>query len=390
MRLNLEHFIYSLYPYQGYGVTASSEGIDKEKYYDLLSPLPVELREVKKLGKVWSLRTLRNEIMISLLTLGGRDELSRDGIYSHNIIMGRKDYFRVGVFPLVFEKYFICDPKKKGELAPLLLNTENIEAQQSIQILEGVSAQTVKKVVYTLIKGSFLTLICKDRDTDEMTRIFSCFLGFLPQNTRIIPFITAPVSENFKKKFGDKYKVILRQDSPLLLPREAGEIIDIDKEYGFPKTGDPMVKMTHDLFDKSVAGGYKGIEESKIEGSPQASLKTSKYPAISPQLVKVNSYDSFKSVSINILKKSLSDPSMFQGNMKCIMNEARARFKGQVLDSILFFLKELPQYKVAIVQCLEKEDLVASFFAQSPSTEAKQSALANAERILQILKFPAS
>lgn len=258
MQLNLEHFIYSLYPYQGYGVTASSPGIDKEKYYDLLSPLPVEFGEVKKLGKVWSLRTLRNETMISLLTSGGRDELSREGVYSHNIIIGRKDYFEAGALPIVFEKYFICNSERKGELAPFLLNTENIEVKQGIQILEGMSAEAVKKVLYTLIKGSFLTLICKGRSTDEMMRIFSCFLGFLPQKMRTIPFITAPVSANFKKRFGDKYKVILRQDSPLLLTREAGEFIDIDKEYRFLKTSDPMVKIAHDLFDKSVTGEYRG------------------------------------------------------------------------------------------------------------------------------------
>jgi len=389
MRYNAEHFIYSLYPYQGYGITASSPGIDKERYYDLLSPLPVEFGDVKKLGKVWSLRILRDEVMITLLTLGGIDEHKREGMYSHNIIIGMEDYFKTNALPSAFEKCFIYDSERKGELAPLLLDTEQMEQNQGIPTLEGMSAGTVKKVLHTLIKGTSLTLICKGRDTEEMVRIFSAFLGFLPQNRRAIPFITAPVSVGFKSKFGNRYKVTLRQDSPLLLTEKAQEFIDIDKEYKFPRTRDSIVKTAHDLFDRSAAGEYKGTDKSKTEGSPQASLKTARYPAISSQLLEVNSYDSFKSTSINILKNSLADPSMFQENLEYIVNEARTRFKGQVLDSVLFFLKELPQNKSAIVQCLKKEDLVLGSFAQS-STEMRQSVLANAERILQILNRLAS
>ncbi len=260
MALELQHFIYSLYPKQGYGITASTPGIDQEEWKGFCEPLPVEFSEVKKLGRVWMLRRSKDNVVVSLFNAGAKDEYDREGLFSHNIIISIRDYLRVGGSPITFAKYLVQDLPKTGELPPLSLSIEEFSATHDFGELSRVDSGTLTKILSLLLKGDSLTLVCPQRDTDKMLSFVSTLLQVLPPSARLVSFVTASPARDFRKEKGDIFRLrLLTPRSPSLF-HDVNEI-DIDQRLEFRRAANPEDRSAHYLIGEFERQGEKGLQE---------------------------------------------------------------------------------------------------------------------------------
>lgn len=260
MALELQHFVYSLYPKQGYGITASTPRIDQDEWKGFCEPLPVEFSEVKKLGRVWMLRRSKDNVVVSLFNSGAKDEYDREGLFSHNIIISIRDYLRVGGSPITFAKYLVQDLPKPRELPPLSLSIEELSATHDFGELSRVDSGTLTKILSLVIKGDSLTLICPQRDTSKMLSFVSALFQLLPPSARLVSFVTASPTRDFRNEKGDLFKLrLLTPHSPSLF-HEANEI-DIDQRLEFRMPATPEDKSAHYLIQEFERQGEKGLQE---------------------------------------------------------------------------------------------------------------------------------
>ena len=261
MVLELQHFIYSLYPKQGYGVVAASPNVDKQQWKAFCAPPPVERQDLEtpNLNRVWALQKVGGDVIISMFAAGIKDEYDRPGIYSHNILISVRDYINIVASPTAFIKHFIFDPNLVGELPPLTINLEDLKAKVDFELLRRVRPNTLEKVLVQVLKGSVVTLACPGRDTEQMVALVSALCELLPPGARIVSFITAPLSRVFRRERGsDRYKLKLVQNCPLSLVSNE-ECIDVDQDYQAPMMLDEQSKSVHYLVNEFYQQGYQGI-----------------------------------------------------------------------------------------------------------------------------------
>ncbi len=514
MALELQHFIYSLYPKQGYGITAASLKLDKQEWKAFCEPPPVELQELQKLLRVWALRKVGTQVVVSLFTPGARDEFNRPGLCSHNILIPSQDYLETGASPIAFTKYFITDPRTVGELPPLTLRAEDLQMKLDFELLAGIKPNTLEKAFGSILKGDTFTLICPRRDTEQMTRLVSALCQLMPPGARIVSFITAPLSRPFRREHSnERYRLKLVQERSLSL-WGAEECIDIDQDYEAPLTATPESKSAHYFVDKFRRQGFEGVKTlhaiwegrkaknsdspsgarnfvtavdvlmeivsldgvrqmwkrgekqeakryarviidehkwknpqelaeiftmlledsfpdfaesdillllhetqnlepserlniydtlirnlprtgdkllSKLIGHYGASFfitikDLSSYPTISSKLLDISDYDSFKSISEQVLRGALTDLDAFNENLRYIMGRARKQFGEQTLDLVQHLLADFPERKGDIIGQVQIEDMAPNSVISRLPRETRQRLLAIAEKALQILK----
>lgn len=259
MSFELQHFVYSMYPKQGYGITAASPRINRQEWKVFCAPPPVQLQDLERIGRVWALQKVSTEVIISLFTPGARDEFGRPGIYSHSILMPIQDYLKVGTSPIAFIKYFITDPNTVGELSPLTLNAEDLQIKPDFNLLTNTKPNTLEKILEQIIRGSVVTLVCSRKDTTQMTAWVSALCQLLPLSDRIVPFITAPLSRAFRREHGlERYRLKLVQENSSSLSGTE-ESIDIDQDYQAHIMIDQQSKSAHYLVNEFSHHGHEGV-----------------------------------------------------------------------------------------------------------------------------------
>ncbi|GEM_PF-7050043 len=255
MLLELQHFVYSLYPKQGYGVTAASPGIDKQSWRAYCAPPPVELQDVEKLGKIWALQKVGNEVVLSMFAPGLKDEFNRPGIHSHNILIPIQVYLKIGASPIAFVGHFITNTNTAGELPLLTLRTEDLQMQPDFDLLATTKPNTLEKILEQIIRGNAITIICPGRDTEQMTAWVSAMCQLLILSDRIVPFITAPLSRTFKREHN------LERFTLKLVNEPSGEEnINIDKDYPVQAMTTPEGKIAHHLVEQFRNQGYDQVK----------------------------------------------------------------------------------------------------------------------------------
>jgi hypothetical protein len=259
--LTLQHFIYSIHPKDGnYDIIAYSAGVDKREWRGFCKPPPVDIDELEKLGSVFSLQKTSAEVVVSLFTLGLKDEWNRAGIYSHHIIIPQETFVQIGALPIAYKTHFIVDPTKEGDLPPITFSPQTPKITSDTEILAGIDSGTKKLIIETLLERKALTLICQQKDTEYMFKLTCALFQLIHPSARIIPFITAPLSRLFRREGGGKkflLKLVQEHPSSLL---ETEQYIDIGESSSTSSISTPQSKLAGLLVDEFSSQGDNGVK----------------------------------------------------------------------------------------------------------------------------------
>jgi hypothetical protein len=166
--VKLDHIIYSLIPYRGYGIRAWSRGANVAEFAEALKEwfVPYYQRLVKPYYELRALvKSLVGKLYLSRIFLGQKlDELKRDGVVSHiaavpvDLVLNRKLSLESVEKSMI--EYIRANGVGQGEIEPLKLTTrENpvdaevdtfkkiVDKEQARKILEGLSKPSGKVVV---------------------------------------------------------------------------------------------------------------------------------------------------------------------------------------------------------------------------------------------------
>ncbi len=321
MLLELEHFIYSLYPRQGYGITAASPKIDKQGWRAFCAPPPVDFQELQKLGKVWALQTREEQVVLSLFLGNAKDELDRDGIYSHNIIIPAKDYLGWGAPLLPLVSHFFIDTGKAGSLAPLNINSEDLTVSRKPEMLAGIKSTVLERILERILKDETATVVCPQKNTEQMVHFVSAICQLLPPSARLVPFVTAPLGRSYRNKYGDtRYKLKLIQNRSSFLSGN-DEYIEIDQDYEARPAVTPQNKAAHYLVDKFSHDGLQGV-------TALHTIWEQKEPANSGILAKTSDFVRDVEITQGIISANVVSEMRLKGQKQEAKQYARAIVDG--------------------------------------------------------------
>ncbi|MFH0846581.1 MAG: hypothetical protein V1894_00785 [Chloroflexota bacterium] len=256
----LEHFIYSAYPNQGYGITACTPNLDKHQWIAFREPLPVDSKSLEKLGKVWALQTYREHIVLSLFTDDARDEFNRIGIYSHNIIIPLKDYLALKAPVAGLARYLMVDTQRSGELPHLDVRTEDLQVEPGGDTIAGATLSSLMRILERILANDSTTIVCADRDSGQMLSLASTVIQMLPPSQRAVSFITAPLSREYGKQRSESdFKLKLVQERSLTLSG-ARDYVDIAHDYTDTGTGTSERKIARSFIEEFNRRGKEGIK----------------------------------------------------------------------------------------------------------------------------------
>jgi hypothetical protein len=385
----LDHYTYGLHPQElGHGIKAYTDEENKRYYESILENVinSVNYIIVNKSGEVRIFYISKEKAITSLVTPNGVDAKKRKGIYSHNIVIDLQDYFKLGVHPAIFEKYFIRDINLRGKIERLQVAlAPKYEPSKPIKI----PVDTVKNVLSTLLKGQGVKIICRNKDTSTVLKMLYFLLDFLPPTERLVPYITA-----FPAKNQSSYKLIIMQEDEYLLPDKEWITFKIDEVKDFSPR-DPIDETVNYIVDSYYKKGYEGLEkchklwqeirqknpdigfcartflheinirEKGIQSFLEETIKKPESPDmigrcdfIIDHLKEIPSSERFKSfLSLGKLKLSTSKENIDTELRKLI--EASSIFsKKEQLDIIISLGNDFPNYKPTIysyIRDLEKE-----------------------------------
>jgi hypothetical protein len=261
MVLELEHFVYSLYPNRGYGVTAATPNLDKGRWRASSTPFPIDYAELQKLGKVYSLQVIEDHVIFSFFSAEAKDEYNRSGIFSHHLIIPASVYvtYHAPFLPLL--PHFITDTRTEGDLAPLKINTEDLRIPFESDILNQNKPSILERIIGCILGGSTAAVVCPDMSTIEMMHLMSAIIRLLPDDIKPVSFITAPLGRAFRQDREEStYKIKMVQNRSIAVTG-IGEYIDLTEEIKLPLSQTVQDKAAHYLVKSFLEGGFEALEQ---------------------------------------------------------------------------------------------------------------------------------
>ena len=261
MVLELEHFVYSLYPNRGYGVTAATPKLDKQRWRAYSAPFPVDYAELQKLGRAYSLQILEEYVVFSFFSAEARDEYNRSGIFSHNIIIPISVFvnYHAPFLPLISS--FITDINTEGDIPPLRINPENLTIPLEPDLLNRIRPSILERIIGCILGGSTAAIVCPEVTTLEMVHFMSAITQLLPDDIKPVSFITAPLGRAFRQDRDDSsYKLKLVQNRSIAMTG-TGEYIDLTEDINLPASQTFQGRAAHHLIDSFLHGGYESLKD---------------------------------------------------------------------------------------------------------------------------------
>ena len=122
--------------------------------------------------------------------------------------------------------------------------------------------------------------------------------------------------------------------------------------------------------------------DSLLRGIKDMSL----HPTISSRLFKVDNFDILERVSLGLLKGVVTDAALFEKNLKFTMDKVRSQFAERSFDFVRNLILNFPEYKNAIINQLQIDDIIPDSMKSSLPGSVKQFLLLQIDKILQVLK----
>jgi hypothetical protein len=207
IKMLAQQFTYGYHPdFSSYDVKSWSEERLRHIGKELCEKL--ELRELKSREQAYCLMELgKDEVAFLFFKWGVKDNIGRDGLYCHALILKNEDYNRIGSHPRLLEKYLLKEKERyeehvrkawlehKGRVEPLQIE-ETVEGDELLSRVGRIkdflpSKDALKQIVSSLLKRQKL-IVCGEEDNGLLKLVY-LFLDLLPPSSRIIPFSTMPV-----------------------------------------------------------------------------------------------------------------------------------------------------------------------------------------------------
>gem|GEM_PF-4443423 len=207
IKVSVQQFTYGYHPdYSSYDVKSWSDERLEHIGKDLCERL--ELRELKSRGQAYSLMKLGEDNVVFLFCKWGvKDNIGRDGLYCHALVVKNEDYNKIGSHPRLLEKYLLKEREQyeehvrkarlehKGRVEPLQIE-ETVKGDELLSRAERIkdflpSKDALKHIIASLLKSQKL-IVSGEKDTNLLNLVY-LFLDLLPPSSRIVPFSTMPV-----------------------------------------------------------------------------------------------------------------------------------------------------------------------------------------------------
>ena len=309
----LEHFIYTaakIGKKDGYQVIAKSPGITN-KILSLLDeylyPLGVN---VKNFEESRSLLILPDDkISYSIVKNIGMGYDGRRGtLYNHTFVIDIDDFKKFDYDSRIFNKHFIHDDKKFGELKPIKI--ELLSLPINFEVLKRLQTPLLVQILQNLFKHNKIALI----NMDELELIQNLFT-ILPPSQRLIPFSTTvhepyvqrkfsfiQIPENIEKNLPKSFRIINSHTIPKILFKNNSFIQNINSLIKAIQNHDEtQLKEIHRDFDKisSILYTTKRIKLECIFDELEYSelINQNRLHQIEPKLKKLYSSKRFNQAS---------------------------------------------------------------------------------------------
>jgi len=218
-------------------------------------------RRTAKIRQAYALQRLENQVIFSYFSSEARDEYNRSGIFSHNIVIPDAVFLgsHAPILPLV--SHFITDITAEGELPLLSLNPAELPTPLEPEILAGIKPGALERIIECILGDVPATVVCPDLSTMQMLHQVSAVIQLLPQDARIVTFITAPLGRSFRQVRSDAaYNLKLVQNRSIAIAG-TGEHIDLSQETETLPSSSLETRAAWYFVENFRQGGYEGLKE---------------------------------------------------------------------------------------------------------------------------------